>query len=209
MRTRIKICGLTHPQHAVAAAQAGADAIGLVFYPQSSRVLGMEQACRISAAVPAFVCRVALFLDATADEIAGIIAAVRPDALQFHGNESPEFCRSFDLPYLKAVPMADAVDPGQYCKEYNDAAALLMDGHSAGQSGGSGTTFDWNKAGQPRTGPPIILAGGLDPANVGVAIRTAQPYGVDVSSGVETAPGIKDARLMQNFCDAVYRVERG
>lgn len=210
-RVRIKICGLCSSIDAQAAADAGADAIGLVFYQPSSRCVSLDQALAISADVPPFVARVALFLDAAADEVAAVCERLRPDLLQFHGREAPAFCRGFGVPYIKAVPMADMqdgdTDLAQWAADYRDARALLLDAHSAGEAGGQGNAFSWDD----RTrlpDMPIIVAGGLAADNVAAAIARFQPYAVDVSSGVESAPGVKNARLMNEFYDAVRTAPR-
>ncbi len=206
MRTRIKICGLRDLPGVNAAVQSGADAIGLVFYPASARQLAPEQARELAAALPAFIASVALFLDADATTVRDIVDSVRPDLIQFHGNETPEFCRSFNRPYLKAVPMDADMELEQWFKDYADARALLVDSHAPGKAGGSGESFDWSRA-LPNGGPPVILAGGLHPDNVAQAIRTVRPYAVDVSSGVESAPGIKDKAKIKAFIDAVRRAD--
>ncbi len=206
MRTRIKICGLRDLPGVDAAVQSGADAIGLVFYPASARQLAPEQARELAAALPAFVASVALFLDADATTVRDIVDRVRPDLIQFHGNETPEFCRSFKRPYLKAVPMGADMELEQWFRDYADASALLLDSHAPGKAGGSGESFDWSRA-LPSGGPPVILAGGLHPDNVGEAICTVRPYAVDVSSGVESAPGIKDKAKIKAFTDAVRRAD--
>lgn len=208
MRTRVKICGVTTPEHARAAASAGADAIGLVFYAASVRALELEQARRINQSVSPFVASVALFLDPDAALVKRVIQYVGPDMLQFHGNESPEFCRSFELPYLKAVPMGADIDPANWADRYHDAAGLLLDSHQPGEAGGSGQRFDWQRSAQSGR-LPIIAAGGLNSDNVGEAIRNMRPYAVDVSSGVESRPGNKDSALIQTFIEAVHRADRG
>ncbi|MES1925080.1 phosphoribosylanthranilate isomerase [Salinisphaera sp. T31B1] len=203
-RVRVKICGVTRPEDGLAAARAGADAVGLVFYPASSRAVSIEQARDIAAALPPFVARVALFLDASADEVTRVVEALRLDALQFHGHESAAFCRRFGLPYLKSVPMGEPdIDPGQWARAYDDAQGLLLDANRAGQAGGRGETFDWHTR-HDLPDRPIVVAGGLNVDNVGDAIRRFAPYAVDTSSGVESAPGIKDAQRMQDFVRAVY-----
>lgn len=204
-RVRVKICGVTRPADASAAAEAGADAVGLVFYRDSSRAVDIARALEISRAVPPFVARVALFLEPAAAEVQTVIDQLRPDVLQFHGRETPEFCRCFGMPYIKAVPMGeDNVDVGAWARAYDDARALLLDANRAGYAGGAGRTFEWqNDAAMPEL--PIIVAGGLDADNVGTAIARLAPYAVDVSSGVESAPGVKDAARMQAFVDAVMR----
>lgn len=206
MRTRIKICGLCRAENALVATQAGADAIGLVFYAGSSRAVTLAQACDIAAALPAFVSRVALFLDADTATINAVIAQLRPDTLQFHGRESAQFCRSFGLPYLKAVSMQDSGALIIHQKEFPDASGLLLDSHAAGEAGGSGVAFDWSQA-LPQGGPPLILAGGLRANNVAAAVATVRPYGVDVSSGVESAPGVKDPARIRAFIKAVQRAD--
>lgn len=208
MRTRVKICGITEPEHALAAAHAGADAIGLVFYASSSRALEPEQGRRVSRSVAPFVTRVALFLDPDTELVNRVVQQVRPDVLQFHGSESADFCRSFGLPYLKAVPMGEHNDPVDWARRYADAAGLLLDGHRPGEAGGSGRRFDWQRGAQAG-GLPVIAAGGLNSDNVGEAIRNMRPYAVDVSSGVESAPGIKDSVLIETFIEAVNRADRG
>lgn len=208
MRTRIKICGVTRPEDARGAAAAGADAVGLVFYADSPRLLDLAAARAVSAALPPFVSRVALFLDPAAAEVRTVIDALRPDLLQFHGGEPPEFCGGFGVPYMKAVPMGEEdSDPAAYAERYADARALLLDGHRAGQAGGRGEGFAWDRRGGEHA-MPIVLAGGLTPDNVGAAIRDARPYAVDVSSGVESAPGIKDAERIRAFIAAVCAADR-
>ena len=198
MRVRIKICGVTRAGDAAAAARMGADAVGLVFYPKSPRHVSVEQAREIVSALPAFVTVTALFLDPGADAVQQVLDKVRVELLQFHGVEPAEFCRGFGRPYIKAVPMGSQADLTEYSQRHGGAAALLLDSHAAGQKGGTGVSFDWSKV--PKVdGPPLILAGGLNAGNVATAIRIVRPYGVDVSSGVESAPGIKDADKMAAF----------
>lgn len=203
---RIKICGLTRAQDVQAACLAGADALGFVFYPRSSRHLEIEQARVLLAAVPPFVGSVALFMNASASEVANTISQLRPlglDLLQFHGEETAGFCESFDMPYIKAIAMGGAQqDTGKYVAEYMQAhpraRGFLLDSHALGSAGGSGEVFDWQRV--PRDcAAPLILAGGLSVDNVAEAVHTAAPYGVDVSSGVEQSPGIKDPYAIQQF----------
>lgn len=208
MRTRIKICGMTRPDDARAAAAAGADAVGLVFHADSPRALNPESARAVAAALPPFVSRVALFLDPNAADVWAVIDTLRPDLLQFHGSESPEFCGRFGVPYMKAVPMGDDdVDPAAYAARFPQAAALLLDGHRTGKAGGRGEGFDWEAHGDLRS-IPVVLAGGLTPDNVAEAIRSVRPYAVDVSSGVESAPGVKDPARIRAFVEAVYKTDR-
>jgi len=204
-RVRVKICGLCSAADVRSAADAGADAIGLVFFKRSSRLVTLDQAIEISAQLPPFVARVALFLDATADEVAAVCERLRPDFLQFHGRETPDFCRAFYVPYIKAVPMADmdgGADLAAWAEAYHDARALLLDAHSAGEAGGQGSTFGWHGDWQ-LPDMPIVVAGGLSVDNVAAAIERFAPYAVDVSSGVESAPGVKNAQRMHAFVDAV------
>ncbi len=205
LRFRVKICGITRPEDALVAARAGADAVGLVFVPQSPRCVDVEQARAVIGTLPPFVTPVALFLDAEAEAVARVLAALPTAVPQFHGDESPEYCRSFGRPYLKAVPMGGGVDPQDYAHRFPDAAGLILDGHPAGEMGGSGRRFDWRTV--PQLGRPVILAGGLTPENVAEAVRIACPYGVDVSSGVESAPGIKDPARIEAFVAAVRALE--
>ena len=205
MRTRIKICGITRKQDALAAVEAGADALGLVFYPPSPRHLERVDASEIGAVIPPFVQRVGLFMNPEASRVRDTLQALDLDLLQFHGDESAAFCESWNRAYIKAIPMGGMggdADPEAYMRSHPKARGFLLDSHAPGEAGGSGKTFDWTRL--PRdTKRPLILAGGLHPGNVGEAIRQIRPYGVDVSSGVESAPGIKDPARMQAFCAQV------
>lgn len=187
------------------AARLGVDAVGLVFYAKSPRHVSVAQAATLVVALPAFVTVTALFMDPSRAEVEQVLAQVRVELLQFHGSETAEFCGSFGRPYIKAVPMGSQADLADYARRYVDAAALLLDSHAAGQKGGTGVSFDW--ASLPNLqGPPLILAGGLKPGNVAAAIRQVRPYGVDVSSGVESAPGVKDAVKLAAFVHEVNDV---
>lgn len=202
MRTRIKICGITRPDDALAAARHGADAIGLVFHPPSPRRVDVARAAAIVEALPPFCDAVALFVDPTPTAVRDVLEAMRIDLLQFHGDESPEFCRGFGVPYMKAVRMRPGVDLTAEAARYRDAAALLLDAWHEALAGGTGTSFAWQ--GLPAgLEAPAMLAGGLHADNVAEAIRIVRPYGVDVSSGVESAPGIKDAVRIGAFVRAV------
>ncbi|MDN5869380.1 MAG: phosphoribosylanthranilate isomerase [Nitrococcus sp.] len=206
MRTRIKICGLTRPDDALAAARLGVDAVGLVFYERSPRRLSPRAACDIVAALPPFVTVVGLFLDAPAAMVDDVLASVALDLLQFHGAEGQAYCARFHRPYIKALPMGAGIDPATYARAYPDAAGFLLDSNRIGQAGGSGRTFDWELV--PRAlGGPIVLAGGLHAGNVAPAIQATRPWAVDVSSGVEAAPGVKDPELMNAFVSEVARVQ--
>lgn len=207
MRTRVKICGITRPQDALAAAQAGADAIGLVFYPHSPRAVEIDQAREIVASLPPFVTTVGLFVDADAARIRQVLDSVPLDLLQFHGDESPADCRGYGRPYLKALRMREAADVLATARQYHDAAGLLLDTYKADQPGGTGEKFDWRRV-PARLTIPVVLAGGLSPDNVAEAIVTAQPFGVDVSGGVEAQKGIKDVYKIRSFIAEVERVGR-
>ncbi len=206
-RTRVKICGITRPQDASVAAALGADAIGLVFWPRSPRAVSVAQAQALVAGLPPFVTTVGLFVDATPDEVGEVLAEVPLDLLQFHGDESPELCRSAGRPYLKAVRMRPGVDLERLAGEYADAAGLLVDAYVAGIPGGTGATFDWDAL-PDATSVPLLLAGGLHPGNVADAIRRVRPWAVDVSGGVEADKGIKDAAKMAAFMQGVEDGDR-
>ena len=203
-QVKIKICGLTRSEDVKAVVAAGVDAIGFVF-TASPRQISPRQALELSAHVPDGVLRVGLFLDQDEAEIAQVLDAVALDLLQFHGNESGPFCSGFGIPYLKAVAMTDGDSVQQAERDYPAAHGLLLDSHTAGQPGGSGKVFDWAMSRPLAT--PVWLAGGLNADNVGRAIRTVKPYAVDVSSGVETSPGIKDASRIKAFVTAVRQAD--
>ena len=197
MRTRIKICGITRPGDARAAAEAGADAIGLVFYPQSPRFLSTERAVEIRDALPPFVQTVALFVNADAAQVSQVLGRVKPALLQFHGDEAPEFCAQFGVPFVKACRIRAGADPLEYLQRYPRATAWLVDSFVP-EYGGVGEAFDWSLVPRERS-RPLILSGGLHAGNVAAAIRTVRPWGVDVSTGVESAKGIKDTAKMAAF----------
>jgi phosphoribosylanthranilate isomerase len=205
MRTRIKICGITRPGDALAAAEAGADAVGLVFYPQSPRYLAAERALGIRNALPPFVQTVALFVNPDAAQVAQVIGRVRPGLLQFHGDETPAFCAQFGMPYIKAARVRPGVDLLEYLRPFSGAAAWLLDSYVE-EYGGVGESFDWSLAPQRRE-RPLILSGGLERGNVAEAIRRVRPWGVDVSSGVESAKGIKDAAKIAAFIEEVRNAD--
>lgn len=202
--TRIKCCGMTRVEDALLAARLGADAIGLVFTARSPRTLSLEQARAIRKALPPFVSVVALFMDDSAEWVNEVVVAVQPDMLQFHGNESDEWCAQFGRPFAKAIAMGEGKPALARLKDYPHAAALLLDGHGLGEAGGSGKAFEWSLV-PAQTDKPLILAGGLNPDNVAQAVRRARPWAVDVASGIETSPGIKDAAKMERFIAAVRR----
>ena len=216
-RTRVKICGITRIEDALAATRAGADAIGLVLWPGSPRNVSVEKARALAAAVPPFVSIVGLFVDPDPEHVQRALASVPLDFLQFHGAEPPDFCRSFGRRYLKAVPVdgkATEVDLLEYAARYPDACGLLFDAPpSGGLPGGTGQTFDWDAL--PRNlAQPLILSGGLSAANVGAAIRRLKPWAVDVSSGVEaigpdgrTIRGTKDPARIAAFIEEVRNAD--
>ena len=205
MRTRVKICGITRTEDAAAAAKAGADAIGLVFYPPSPRFLSVERAREIRDALPPFVQTVALFVNADAAQVAQVIGRVHPAMLQFHGDETPQFCAQFGLPYVKACRVKAGVDALEYLRPFSGAAAWLFDSYVP-EYGGVGESFDLSLL--PRSpGRPVILSGGLTRENVAEAIRRVRPWGVDVSSGVESAKGLKDAVKIAAFIAEVRNAD--
>ncbi|NOY65881.1 MAG: phosphoribosylanthranilate isomerase, partial [Gammaproteobacteria bacterium] len=191
MRTRVKICGITRPEDGQKAAASGADAIGLVFYAKSPRAVSIEQAQAIVEQLPVFVSIVALFVDASADEVKQVLAQVDIDIIQFHGNESTQECEQYQHRYIKAIRMSDDVDLQAVCEQYSTASAILVDSYHKGVPGGTGESFDWERIPEKLAGN-IILAGGLDSNNVSSAIQTVRPWAVDVSSGVESEKGLKD-----------------
>jgi phosphoribosylanthranilate isomerase len=201
MRTRVKICGITRPADAESAARAGADAIGLVFYPPSPRFLSVERAIEVRNALPPFVQSVALFVNPDAAQVAQVLGRVRPSLLQFHGEETREFCAQFGVPYLKACRVADAVDLLEYLRAFPDASGWLLDAYVDG-FGGKGKSFDWSRVPAERD-RPLVLSGGLARDNVREAIRRVRPWGVDVSSGVESAKGVKDPAMIAAFIEEV------
>ncbi|MGB1310840.1 MAG: phosphoribosylanthranilate isomerase [Leucothrix sp.] len=202
MVTRVKICGITSTTDALNAANAGADALGFVFYPKSSRFVTPEQAYSICATLPPFVTSVGLFLNAEAEQVQTTLNQVSLDLLQFHGNESPEFCRSFGRPYIKALGTDGLENFPTHADQYHDALAILVDSHVLGKAGGTGQTFDWSLL--PKNYPkPIILAGGLKPENIADAIHETSVYAFDLSSGVESSPGIKSKAKIDALMQAV------
>ena len=204
-RTRVKICGITRPEDGLSAAQFGADAIGLVFYRDSPRAVGASRAREILRVLPPFVTSVGLFVDAAEEEVRDILAEVPLDLLQFHGKEPAEYCRLFGKPYVKAVTVQPGRDLQPYLGSYTDAAGFLLDSFHPAVAGGSGEVFDWNLV-PNGLGRPVILAGGLHAGNVAEAIRCVRPYAVDVSTGVETAKGIKDRGKLNEFFAGVESV---
>ncbi|PCI09224.1 MAG: phosphoribosylanthranilate isomerase [Gammaproteobacteria bacterium] len=209
MRTRVKICGITRCEDAQLVVDAGVDAVGLVFYEKSPRFVNAEMAAEISQAIPAFVSRVALFKDANTQMIKTILQTVAIDLIQFHGSETAEFCEQFNRPYIKALGMRGVELNQEFLSasvaKYSSAKALLLDGHAPGEAGGTGESLNWSSMAAviASVNIPIVLAGGLNPDNVKMAIEQVHPYGVDVSSGVESSPGIKDKTKVTTFMEQV------
>ncbi|MBW3551731.1 MAG: phosphoribosylanthranilate isomerase [Proteobacteria bacterium] len=213
-RTRIKFCGFTRPGDVRLACELGADAIGFVFAEKSPRRIAAEEARAMRQALAPLVDAVALFMDNPAEEVREVVRQVRPSLLQFHGSEDDAFCRGFGVPYMKAIPMRTregATDiaqqhPATLQARYPGAGGFLFDSHSQGEPGGSGRPFDWSRipAGVQK---PYVLAGGLSPENVFEAILGTLPWGVDVSSGIESAPGLKDGDKMRRFVEQVRRAD--
>jgi phosphoribosylanthranilate isomerase len=204
--TRIKCCGMTRIEDALLAAELGADAIGVVLTARSKRRVSVEQAQAIVRAMPPFISTVALFMDDDAGFVREALDAIQPDLAQFHGAESDDWCAQFGHRYLKAVPMGEGAAALPALRRYPGASGLLLDGHGLGEAGGSGKAFDWSL--MPRDlAQPLVLAGGLMPANVADAMRIARPWGVDVASGIESAPGIKDPRKLADFIRAVREAD--
>ena len=205
-RTRVKICGITRIEDALAAVGAGADAIGLVFYPHSPRAVTVAQARAICSVLPPFISAVGLFVDAEPTAVISVLQQVPLDLLQFHGSETPDYCVQFKRPFLKALRMREATDVAAVRAQFTSARALLLDTYRADVPGGTGEVFDWRRV--PRAcAAQIVLAGGLNPDNVGAAIQQVRPFAVDVSGGVESAPGIKDVQRIDAFMAAVSRAD--
>jgi phosphoribosylanthranilate isomerase len=206
-RTRIKFCGMTRIDDALAAVELGVDAIGVVLTSVSKRCVTIEQARAIRRSLPPFVAAVTLFMDDDVGFVAEAVSTIAPDLIQFHGSETAADCVRYGRPYLKSVAMGGG-DWRGVIAAHAPAAGFLLDGHAAGEQGGSGKTFDWSAA-PAAIGKPILLAGGLTPDNVGAAIRTIKPWAVDVSSGIESAPGLKDMGRMRRFIAAVRSADEG
>ena len=204
MRTRVKICGITRPEDAAAAAAHGADAIGLVFYRPSPRYVSLERARQIASAAPPFVATVAVFVNPAREEVEAVIRECGVTLLQFHGDEPPDFCEGFSRPYIKAARIRPGLDLLKYLSPHTAARAWMLDAFHEDLWGGTGGAFDWGLV--PRgAAKPVILSGGLTEANVADAVRRVRPYAVDVSTGVEAAKGIKDAAKIAAFIGAVRR----
>lgn len=198
MKTKVKICGITNLKNALEATEIGVDALGFVFFKDSPRYIEPKEARKIISKLPAFVLRVGLFVNASKEEVLSAISDSKVNMLQFHGDEDENFCNQFNLPYIKAIAFTDSLNLLEYCRLYDSSAAILIDTFSNHKRGGTGKTFNWNLF--PKKLPlPVIIAGGLDSSNVQMLINIINPYGVDVSSGVEQKKGIKDYNKMKNF----------
>ncbi|MBU0541577.1 MAG: phosphoribosylanthranilate isomerase [Limnobacter sp.] len=209
MRTRIKLCGFQTEDTVRAATRAGADAVGFVFYPPSPRHIEVAQAGQLARCLGVWQTPVALFVNPQADFVNSVISEIPNVLLQFHGDESPQFCDSFRRPYIKAIRMKAGVDLRQESVRFHSAQALLVDSWSEAY-GGTGHTFDWSllpKAGELKQA--LVLSGGLDASNVEQAIHGLRPYGVDVSSGIESARGVKSVEKIEMFCKAVQKADAG
>jgi phosphoribosylanthranilate isomerase len=205
VRTRIKLCGFTREADVDAAVAAGADALGFNLYAKSARYVPLARALELARALPPFVTPVLLFVNATRAEVCAAAEAVPHALLQFHGDESRADCEAPGRPYLRAVRMAPGVDLLDCAAQFPTAAALLLDAHVEGYGGG-GKVFDWSLL-PTAVASPLVLSGGLNPANVIDGVLAVRPYAVDVSSGVESAKGIKDAAMMRRFCEAVREAD--
>jgi len=206
MTTRIKICGITRRQDAEFAVKMGADALGFVFYPPSPRAVTIEQVKELVAGLPPFVSIVALFVNATEEEVRACLAELPISILQFHGDESLVYCEQFDHPYMKVIRMREGIDLSTEADKYPSASAILLDSYQAGVPGGTGQTFDWTVIKDIKQ--PLVLAGGLTIENVAQAIKQVNPYAVDVSGGVEQAKGIKDDDKVSIFMQEVVNGDR-
>jgi phosphoribosylanthranilate isomerase len=200
MTTRVKICGITRLEDALEAVRLGADALGFNFWPGSKRFIAPAEARRIIRALPPLITAVGVFVDPTHDEAVAAAAVSGVQVLQLHGDESPEACRAFQLPVVKALRVAGPEALAEVAR-YRGLAGILLDAASPGY-GGSGLTFDWSIAREAATRVPLLLAGGLVPENVGEAVRAVRPWAVDVASGVESSPGVKDPEKLARFIRA-------
>ncbi|MEM0952502.1 MAG: phosphoribosylanthranilate isomerase [Pseudomonadota bacterium] len=208
VRTRIKFCGITRSDDLAVAADAGADAVGLVFYEASPRAVTREQAAALLRHKPAWVTAVGLFVNADAKEVQATLDAVPLECLQFHGTESAEYCDQFDVPWMKAIAVAPDENVAEKTAGYATASAILLDTFKPGLPGGTGEHFDWSLI-PDKLPVPLVLAGGLTPDDVEQAIRTVRPYAVDVSGGIESSPGCKSAEKMKRFAAAVRAADAG
>lgn len=205
MSVRVKVCGITRSEDAIAAVQCGVDAIGFVFWPHSARYIDPESARRIAEVIPPFICTVGVYVDPDAAWVEETARVAKLNLLQFHGDESPEFCNQFPQPYIKAIRVKPDTDLLQYTQRYGAAKGLLLDTYAADMPGGTGHAFDWQLIPQ-QLSLPLILSGGLNPDNVARAIKQTQPWAVDVSSGVEASKGIKDEKKIIAFMQGVKQL---
>ena len=205
MSVRVKVCGITRCEDAKAAVRLGVDAIGFVFWPHSARYIDPDSACQIAVNIPPFVCTVGVYVDPDVAWVEETIQIVKLSLLQFHGNDTPEFCNQFSIPYIKAIRVRQDTNLLQYAERYHTAKGILLDTYAAGMPGGTGHAFDWHLI--PQHLPmPLILSGGLNPTNVARAIKQTQPWAVDVSSGVEATKGIKDEKKIFAFMQGVKQL---
>jgi phosphoribosylanthranilate isomerase len=205
LHTRIKICGIKHLDDALKVVECGADAIGLIFVEKSPRYVSLTEARVIAESMPPFVTVVGLFMNASVETVREALKVVPLNLLQFHGEESPEFCDQFEMPYIKVLRMRDNANVVAFAQDYPNAAGILLDSYHKDAGGGTGQSFDWDLI--PDDVPlPLILAGGLNSENVASAIEAVKPYAVDVSSGVESEPAIKDHKKIEQFIKEVQRV---
>ncbi|WP_293006346.1 phosphoribosylanthranilate isomerase [Nitrosomonas sp.] len=205
MSVRVKVCGITRCEDAAVAIRSGVDAIGFVFWPQSARYIDPNVARFISANIPPFICTVGVYVDPDIAWVEETARVAKLNLLQFHGNETPEFCNQFSQPYIKAIRVKQDTDLLQYAERYSTAKGLLLDTYVADMPGGTGHVFEWDLI--PKfLSLPLILSGGLNPANVSMAIQRTQPWAVDVSSGVEASKGIKDEKKIFAFMQGVKQL---
>jgi len=207
LRTRIKICGITRVEDAHSVVTAGADAIGLIFYPSSPRHVQIDQAKEVTNAVSAFVATVGVFVNPEIDYLREVLKNLPIDIIQFHGNESPEYCLQADKPYVKAIRVKDDLDLEAQAQRYSSSRGMLLDSFVPGVEGGTGETFAWDKVNEVKS-QPVILAGGINHSNVSTVISEHKPYAIDISSGVETDKGIKSAAAIEQFVQAVRRQDQ-
>jgi len=202
--TRVKICGITSFEDALSAINAGADALGFVFYDKSPRAINLQECADIINKLPPFISKIGLFVNPESDYVYQVSDQVNLDSLQFHGDETNEFCEQFKKPYLKAIRMQQSTNLAKLSQTYSSASALLVDAFDEAAFGGTGKKFDWAMLSQDCT-LPLVLAGGLNPQNVAQAIQQVKPFAVDVSSGVEISKGVKSSPLINQFMSEVFR----
>lgn len=204
MTVRVKVCGITRTEDIISAVKLGVDAIGFVFWPNSTRYVTPEQVAKIAAKIPAFIDAVGVYVNPDPAWVEETADAAKLSLLQFHGDETPDMCEQYSLPYIKAICVKDGVDLVQYGNRYGSARGLLLDAYAAGRPGGTGHVFDWRLIPQ-HLSLPVILSGGLNATNIVQAIQQVRPWAVDVSSGVEIAKGIKDEQKISAFMQGVRK----